>query len=140
MSHFPPGIRRHGDALLGSQGLRTAADWCLRRPFLSAATMSHPIEKEGKVSWFCQQSGRHPTPEFDAAHAGTLMPARVMCSNGVSRAERLGGSAGTHVTNTFCAESPLVLQVLHADILNENIRNTQYAVRGELYLKVRFFG
>ena len=28
-------------------------------------------------------------------------------------------------------------QVMHPDLLNQNIRNTQYAVRGELYLKVR---
>jgi hypothetical protein len=27
--------------------------------------------------------------------------------------------------------------VMHPDLLNANIRNTQYAVRGELYLKVR---
>ena len=28
-----------------------------------------------------------------------------------------------------------VIQVLHPDLLNENFRNAEYAVRGELYLK-----
>jgi hypothetical protein len=49
-----------------------------------------------------------------------------------------GASGATSLVPSPVLTTPrLLLQTLHPDLLNANVRNAQYAVRGELYLKAR---
>ncbi|KAI8477217.1 MAG: alanine aminotransferase [Monoraphidium minutum] len=98
-------------------------------PLAAAAAAPRPMPRGLSAGALAALAAAPPTPPDAQAPIARLAPAGSPAGGG--EAEGGAGGAATAGQLPACKEG----KVLHPDLINPNIIKTQYAVRGELYLR-----